>query len=375
MRTTNRLPRREFLSVALGAPAVFSAAISDAQEHTRGSLRPIIFVWLDGGLTQLETFDPKPDAPVEIRGEGKAIRSKEGTLFGEQLPKLAALEKEFTILRAVQNTSGEHETGTTEFMGKTAFARYGGSGGLQYGFIHPSQGSRVYDKAHQTASADFRFQWKGGAFNCPNLETAVDARRHTERRALLKVFQRGAVDPLQHIAMDLLSGDAEKLHKAFTLNPRDVEAYAPEGANPEPGMPEAFLLAQQLAEQGLPFTTLHYGGWDYHNAMRSALAKRLPVFDHALATLIRQTRERRTVIAACSEFGRTPKINDFGGRDHWPNAGSALITVGSGVFGSTDRSGDAASGIVTPEKLRKTILAAAGHTFPLREYVWEIVKS
>ncbi len=129
------------------------------------------------------------------------------------------------------------------------------------------------------------------------------------------------------------------------------------------------LLARRLVGAGVPFVTLYFGGWDHHTDIFNAFDKKVPPFESAIAALIEDLKQRgmleRTMVIALGEFGRTPKINDRGGRDHWSNAMSVMFagggTRGGQVIGATDRQGYAAiERILSPENFVSTVYRKLG---------------
>ena len=129
------------------------------------------------------------------------------------------------------------------------------------------------------------------------------------------------------------------------------------------------LLARRLVEAGVPFVTLYEGGWDHHTNIFDAISKRIPPLESTIATLIQDLEDRgrleRTLVLVLGEFGRTPKVNDRGGRDHWSNAMSVMMagggTPGGQVVGATDRQGySAVERVLSPERFVSTIYAKLG---------------
>ena len=129
------------------------------------------------------------------------------------------------------------------------------------------------------------------------------------------------------------------------------------------------LLARRLVEAGVPFVTLYHGGWDHHSNIFSGLAKKLPPFEASIAALINDLDQRgmldTTLVCALGEFGRTPKVNSRGGRDHWSNAMSVMFAGGGTppgqVIGATDRQGDSAlERVLSPENFVSTIYRKLG---------------
>lgn len=386
-RRCDGVSRRDFLRVgALGPLGIsLAGALSwksalAAQTTAEAAVRParakhVLLVYLGGGISHHDTFDPKPDAVSEIRGKYKNIPSVlPGIHTGELIPKLAKSLDKVCLVRSGTHENDHHETATNWVLS----GRFGSPFG-----DHPSMGSIV---AHETGfvgkvppyvavpkNPAFTWElgksaWLGGRYesfkagnpndksfkvrdlSCP---AAVSPQILERRRTLL-----GAVDTLQrHIqgndqlatydefalkaAEMVLSPEAQR---AFDIDREDVKTRDLYGRT-EFG--QSCLLARRLIEGGVRFVTVNYGGWDHHAKIFDNLDKKLPEFDTGLSALIGDMHERglmqETLLLVMGEFGRTPKINKDAGRDHWGRAGS-MIFAGAGVrpgtvIGATDRNG------------------------------------
>lgn len=362
-----------------------------------------ILIWLDGGPTHYETFDPKPDAPSEIRGEFKPIdTSVPGLSYSEHLPRLAAIAEKCSVIRSIRHNQGNHGAGN-HYMMTGAPPRIPVGCGAFVSF-HPSMGSVA---AHERGGSDAlpryfsmpRMSRSGGpnflgakfapfiVADDPNnksfrvrdvaLPRGLTADGFERRNGL-----RSLVDQLPRIE-DPASGDpvsatdeyyqqgttlitSPEAQAAFDIHQEDGPIRTRYGRNP---FGQRALLARRLVEAGVPFVTLYEGGWDHHREIFPALKKRLPTFDQTIATLISDLDERgqldRTLVVVLGEFGRTPKINDRGGRDHWSNAMSVLMagggTPGGTVIGATDRAGySAVERVLAPENFVSTIYRKLG---------------
>lgn len=380
-------------SAAATAPATAKARQADA----------CILVWLDGGPTHYETFDPKPEAPVEIRGEFEPIQTKlPGVHFSKHLKRLAAIADKLAIVRSIRHDQGNHGAGN-HYMMTGAPPRIPVGCGAFVSF-HPSLGSVT---AHQLGAPNGlpayfsipRMSRSGGpnflgqkfapfvVADNPNssgfrvrdvsLPNGLEEGRFQDRRQL-----RGQVDRLLRIN-DEAAGDPALAADEFYSQAHQLitsrEAQAAFDVHSEPdevrdkyertSFGQRALLARRLVEAGVPFVTLYDGGWDHHRGLFPALDKRLPSFDATIAALIEDLHERgtleRTLIVVLGEFGRTPKINKDGGRDHWSNAMSVLFAGGGTpqgqVVGATDRNGYAAvERVLSPENFVSTIYTKLG---------------
>jgi hypothetical protein len=405
------LTRRNCLKLGLGAALgtgfadllQLKARAAESGRTIQPQAKSCILVWMDGGPTHYETFDPKPEAPSEIRGEFFPTETKlPGVLFDEHLTRLASIADKLAIVRSICHNQGNHGAGNhymmtgappripvgcgafvsfhPSFGSMTAYAR-GHQGGLPAYFSIPrmsrsggpnflgaqfapfvvpndpnSSSFRVRDVALPKGLADDRFEHRR------DLRQLVDT--------LPRVQEKAAADPALAVdeyytqGYDLIS--SPEAQKAFDIHSEDDAVRERYGRN---SFGQRALLARRLVEAGVPFITLYEGGWDHHREIFPALKKRLPTFDNTLATLIEDLEERglleETLVVVLGEFGRTPKVNSRGGRDHWSNAMSVLF-AGAGtpeglVVGATDRQGySAVDRVLSPENFASTVYTKLG---------------
>lgn len=404
------ISRRDGLKLGLGGlvaggflGALRGQALASSAVRQRKEADACILVWLDGGPTHYETFDPKPQAPVEIRGEFEAIKTKvSGMHFSEHLPKLAGLADKMSVVRSIRHNQGNHGAGN-HYMMTGAPPRIPVGCGAFVSF-HPSLGSVISREigAPQGMPAYFsmpQMSRSGGpnflgakyapfvVANDPNragfrvrdvalpsgLESATFENRKGIRKAvdkMVRINDEAAGDPL--LAFDefydqgfqlIASKDAQA---AFDIEKEDGATRTMYGRNP---FGQRALLARRLVQAGVPFVTLYEGGWDHHSDIFPALKKRLPTFDATIAALIQDLEQQgmleRTLVVVLGEFGRTPKINPRGGRDHWSNAMSVMFAGGGvrggQVVGATDRQGySAVENVLSPENFASTIYRKLG---------------
>jgi hypothetical protein len=352
---------------------------ADQARATSGSrptrARSVILVYLGGGISHHDTFDLKPDAVEEIRGKYKGIpTSVPGLHIGELLPKMARIMDKVALVRSGTHENDHHETATNWVLS--------GRFGTPFG-DHPAIGAVV---AHETGfsglvppyvavpkNPSFTWElgksaWLGGrceSFKCGNPNDANFKVRDLSasstltpismerRRSLLEAIdqlgdrvkgsdQIATYDEFgQKAAEMILSPQAQQ---AFAI---DAEDAATRDAYGRHEFGQSCLMARRLVENGVRFVTVNYGGWDHHADIFKGLDTKLPEFDQGFSALIRDLDQRGllsdTLVACFGEFGRTPKINDKAGRDHWGRAGS-LLFAGAGVhrglvLGSTDKNG------------------------------------
>ena len=373
-------------SQALAAEAPASAGAPDVN---------VILIWLDGGPSHIDMFDPKPEAPVEIRGEFGAVETNvKGVRISDQLPKLAKQTDKYSILR-VNSPDASHGTGNHYLLSGWKFTP---------SITYPAMGS-VYarEKGFRNGMPPYAIvggvgQYTGGGymgsvfnpFNVggdPNADGfsvkdvtppgSVNADRMARRRDVLadvdrfqrqaELAQRGVqtLDQFYARAFDLVTSPVAK--KAFNVKEEDAKLREEYGRN---SFGQACLLARRLVESGTRFVHIQKGGWDTHTDNFTSLKKhRLPELDQGYAALLRDLHDRgllkHTIVVCMGEFGRTPKVNSSAGRDHWSEA--MFVTAGGGplktglVVGETDRMAEyPAERKITVEDFAATMYRALG---------------
>ena len=406
-KNCERVTRRDCLR--LGLSTLIGGGLIDAL-RVRGQAaipgaRPTscILIWMDGGPSHYETFDPKPGAPAEIRGKYNPIAtSVPGIHFAEPMKRLAAIADKIAIVRSIRHDQGNHGAGNHYMMtgappripvGCGAFVSFhpsmgavtaserGAAGGLPPYFSIPSMsrsggpnflGAKCapFVVPDDPNSASFRVRDVAPPRDIN--DSRADGRR--DLRARLDHFRRyadkAAGDPA--VALDEYYGQGYELmsspqaQRAFDIASEDPRIRDRYGRNP---FGQRCLLARRLVESGVPFVTLNEGGWDHHFYLFDHFDKRMPAFESSVAALIQDLDQRglldSTLVLALGEFGRTPIINKTAGRDHWSNAMSVLVagcgTPGGQVIGATDVRGYAASQrVLSPENLTATVYTKLG---------------
>lgn len=376
-RLCNGISRRNFVRVGAITPLGLSlprlmAADADAK-HARA--KSVILIFLGGGLSHHDSFDMKPEAVEQIRGKYQSIATTvTGLNICELLPKTAQRMNTLTLVRSGTHENDHHETATNWVLS--------GRFGTPFG-DHPAIGSIV---AHETGfsgvvppyvavpkNPSFTWElgksvWLGGRYESFKAGNANDANyrvrdlsapagltpQSLERRKSLLA----AVDQLatRVKGSDEIATYDEFSRKAaeMVLSPQAQAAFAIEREDTktrdEYGRSEfgqSALLARRLVENNVRFVTINYGGWDHHGEIFKGLDKKLPEFDQGYSALILDLDQRGllddTLVLTMGEFGRTPKVNDKAGRDHWGRAGS-MLWAGAGVargrvIGATDKNG------------------------------------
>ena len=389
-RLCDGLTRRDALKIGalgLGGLSLPQLLAAEEQAGIRKSNKAIIMVYMCGAPPHQDMYDLKMDAPSDIRGEFKPIKTNvEGIEICEHLPRMAkVMDKLIPIRSVVGSPSGAHDSyicytgrpkkneprGGWPSVGSCVSSLLGSSEAAIPPFVglspkagHPPYGSPGLPGFLGQKNAAFRPNGKVGE---DMVLKEMDLGRLGSRRSLLDSFDTfrrradsirsvSSLDRLQQRAMDILT--SSRLAEAFDLSkedPKTLERYGK--GDPKKhgdGAPlnlQHFLLARRLVEAGCRVVTLNFGRWDFHsNNFKSLKDKYLPLWDQGVTALVEDLHERGldsdVSLVAWGEFGRTPKINKNAGRDHWPQVGGALLAGGGmqagQVIGSTDRLGEGA---------------------------------
>lgn len=376
--------------------------------------RALIFLWMQGGASHLDTFDLKPEAPLEIRGPFKSLPTSIPDLhISEHLPRLARLAEHLAVIRSVTHRETNHDD--AEYLLHTgrqrrnltnypslpaALAReLGKEQSLLPHFVclggTPSVGAGYLEGQYipiLVSDAMLRRPARAGSAPAPvaalsdeqlaallrQLSTGDLASRNRARaqledqgsRALpaLRKAQASKPDLETHQRLDQLLERIKAEQFAAALN-LEQEPLALRESYGRDQFGQGCLAARRLVERGVPVVEVILGGWDTHVDAFKALKQRSAVLDNAWATLLADLKERglldTTLVVWAGEFGRTPRINGQGGRDHWPQAFSVVLagggTKGGTVIGKTDRRGaEVAERPVSVPEFLATICAALG---------------
>jgi hypothetical protein len=415
-RNCQGISRRNCLQLGIGSllgGGLVSALRIKGEAAEQGATRPgtatnCILIWMDGGPTHFETFDPKPDAPAEIRGEFNSIPTAvPGVRFSEHLTKLASSLDRWALIRSIRHNQGNHGAGNHYMMtgappripvgcgafvsfhpsmGAVASHELGRSNGLPNYFSMPrmsrSGGPNFLGATHAPFVVPGNpdkpdFQVRDVALP-RGLSTGQFQHRSELRKALdqmKRIQNKAAGDPVNALddyyrqGMDLVT--SPEAQQAFDISSESDEVREGYVRN-EFG--QQCLLARRLVEAGVPFITVYDGGWDHHADLFGACRTRLPRWDQTVNRLLEDLEDRglleTTLVIALGEFGRTPKISTLSGqtkpgRDHWSNAMSVLIagggTPGGVVIGATDRKGfSAVEHVLSPENFVSTVYSKLG---------------
>jgi len=394
---------------ALSAQRAMAAATSVAGK-TPDNRTAVILFWMAGGPSHIDTFDPKPDAPAEVRGPFASIDTTvPGMRFTNQLPLTAKQAHRVSIVRSLHHGLAVHDDASHQVQTGMPLLQ-----AREQGQKHPAQGALVshlrganapglppyvcipeayssrkgfYQAAAQLGTRHSAVAGGGdpglGNFRLPDfsLPAELTFSRIDDRRALgasLDGLARRvetspdvtALDESRRKAYDLVTGSEAR--RAFDLSAEPAALRDRYGRH---FWGQSALLARRLVESGVTFVTINLyeadvDWWDDHTAIEKGLTKRMPKFDQSLSTLIADLHERgladRVLVGAFGEFGRSPRIDSTGaGRGHWPRAMSALLSGGglrSGqVVGSTTADGgDPQDRPLGPGDLLATVYHALG---------------
>jgi uncharacterized protein (DUF1501 family) len=384
---------------------------AEAASGVRSSAKSVINIHLDGGPPQLDTIDLKADAPSEYRGEFAAIGTKlAGFQICELMPKVASIADKFAFVRTLVGSAGAHDAfqcqsgfaakdlesiGGRPAMGSVVSKLQGSPGDPVPSFVDLMQGRALVRNsarpgflgpAYQAFRPDIS-EWfsrpleegmkkelaaKGGDHTTSlRLLEGLSAERLNDRTRLLADLDRmrrsadtsGMMDALDRFSRQavsiLTSGKFAAAMDLSREDPRVLERYTPGGDTGDrfvtsegPLAARKFLLARRLVEAGVRCVSVSISDFDTHSRNFPRMRQLLPIVDHGLHALVTDLEERGLLgdvsIVAWGEFGRTPKVNNSGGRDHWPRVSPAILSGGGmkvgQVIGETDRyAGDVVS--------------------------------
>ena len=338
------LSRRSFLrlgGLGLGGLTLPQLLRAEAAQGAGKSQKALILVYLPGGPPHQDMFDLKMDAPSEIRGEFSPIRTNvPGIQICEHLPRIAKMADKFAFVRSVVGAKDRHESFQCVTGRLNDNVPPGG---------WPEIGSIVSTLEGAGAAVP----------GYVNLSPKMQHTPYNQGRTSFLGVAHGAmagVDAFTEQAFDILT--SSRLLKALDLSDEDPKLRERYGKGTDkiqgdaaPRLNEQFLLARRLVEAGVRVVTLSYSFWDWHGQNFKIAKDNLPDFDQAISALVQDLHDRGmdrdVTVLAWGEFGRSPRINAGGGRDHWPNVSCALMAGGGmktgQVIGATDRLGGEAA--------------------------------
>jgi hypothetical protein len=387
-RFCDGLSRRAFLKVgglALGGLSLPELLRAEGRAGRRASHKAIIMIYLPGGPSHLDMYDLKPDAPADVRGEFKPIRTNvAGIQVCEHLPRLAKLMDRLVLVRSIVGAVDEHAAHLC-LTGRPQQGPQPAGGWPSYGSVVAKALGPADRAVPPSVNLSPRMEHDpyndhgpgflgiGHASFRPSGETQRDLVLHGislerlgDRQSLLASFDRlrrdldvtgtmRGMDDFHRQALAVLT--SRKLVEALDLsreNPRVRERYGKGDPRVEPTLKaaprlmEPLLAARRLVEAGARCVTVAFGAWDWHEKNFLNLKDDLPLFDRGVAALVEDLHQRGldkdVSVIAWGEFGRSPRINKAAGRDHWPAVSCALLAGGGmrtgQVIGTTDRLGE-----------------------------------
>ena len=424
---TRPVRRRGFLEVGtvaglgLTLPSLLAfesrarGAESTGDTRTPGrSLEPrakaVIQLHLGGGFPQHESFDPKPEAPAEYRGSFGVVKTHAGDVFSDNLPKLAAEAGRFTVLRSVVGKIPDHAQATYHLfkaytptavidyppMGSVVSHELGRRGLVPPYVVVPNQplfvgGTGFLGSAYgpfELNSDPGKRGFRVGDISLPDgmsLDRFARGRRLREaigghiRSSEADLATLDSMDGFYEQAFSIIT--SVEAQRAFTLEGEPEGSLSLYGSTitgsvPGPdrmlhpkGLAERLIVARRLVEAGARFVTVSYGEWDAHTDVRKACLDQMAPLDHALAGLITDLDRRgmldTTLVWVTTEFGRTPKVNAAGGRDHHARCYSMMLAGGGVARGlihgvSDSTGGEPARDAVTLEDVQHTVYHLLG---------------
>ena len=400
----NRLSRRNLLTVGaiggLGLTLGDFLAIREARAEKKhydfleAKAQSVIHIFLPGGMAHQESFDPKPYAPIEYRGEMGTVKTNTGEVLSETLPKVATIADKIAVIRSMTHGEAAHERGTHNMftgyrpspalifpsMGSVVSHEYGPRNNLPPYVCVPNVPNEYATNGYLSSSfAPFSLGAdpanNGFRVQDLNLPSGVDDARFTRRRTALEAVNQhftakeksdnvGAMNTFYERAYSLIS--SQQAREAFNI---EAEAAPVRDAYGRNTAGQRLLMARRLVAAGVRFVTLTYGGWDMHNGITQGMRGQMPALDQGLHALITDLDQQgllaTTLIMVSSEFGRTPKINGTAGRDHWPKVFSVML-AGGGIKGglmygtSNSTASEPDADPVGPEDLATTVYHQLG---------------
>lgn len=380
------ITRRNFLKIgglAMGGMALTDVLAAEASAGIRNNDRAIIMVYLPGGPPHLDLVDLKPDAPQEIRGPYKPIETNvSGIQLGESLPRIARMMDKFVLVRSLVGARDEHASDLcltgypiaenrnkeqpalgavlskvmgprertippfVELIPKTQHMPYSNPG-------HPGYLGMAHSSVRPSSQMMEDMTLKGISLNRLDNRRRLLASVDRYRRQIDATGSLEQVDGMTQRAFDILMSD--KLVKALDVTQEDAKLRDRYGRGSSDAITDAgpnwndqFLVARRLVEAGVRCVTLGFGGWDYHSFWDPKPGVQGERLDQALSALVQDLHDRgmdkNVSVVAWGDFGRTPRFNSDGGRDHWPQVGFCFLAGGGmrtgQVLGATNKFGE-----------------------------------
>lgn len=381
--------RRE--AMRIGVCSALGLSMADLLKHEaratvepgffkEGKAKSIIHLNLPGGMSQQESWDPKPEAPSEYRGAFGVAKTNTGEVFSDNFARLAKVADKLTIVRSVVGKIPDHQQATYHLftgytpttvidypqMGSVVSHLFGSRKEMPPYVAVPSMRgfeggtgflSSKYGPFQLNADPGAKGEFQVRDFSIPKDISMQQFERRKAARDIVEsqlrkldadIDKLNTMDDFYKNAYSLLTSDAAR--KAFSLadeNDAMRELYG-RGYELKQKAPaavgERLLLARRLVEAGVRFVSVNYGSWDSHVDIKGTCTEHMPALDHAISGLITDLDQRgmldSTLVMVTTEFGRTPKVNTSNGRDHWARVYSMLLAGGGitrgQIYGASD---------------------------------------
>ena len=380
MLAVTKPSRRTVLKMCLGS--ALGLSLTDVlQANPNAPAKSVIHLNLSGGFSAQESWDPKPEAPVDYRGSFGVVKTGNGYHFSENFPRMARISDKITVVRSMHCKIPDHGQATYHLftgylpttvidypqMGSVVAHEYGIQNNMPPYIAIPNRNSFAGGTGYLSskfgvfelnADPGGRGEFKVKDLSIPSGVSARQFERRTKARALLEnslqtrkvdASQLGTMGQFYQQAYTLLNSEAAQ--KAFTLEGESDatkelygQGYILNYRRQPAAVGARLLMARRLVAAGVRFVSVDYGGWDNHKSIRDAYLDKGPALDHAIAGLISDLDQRgmldETLVMVTTEFGRTPRVNTANGRDHWARSYSMMLAGGGiargQIYGASD---------------------------------------
>jgi len=389
--------RRDFLKVGgLGLGGFMLSDLLKGRKAAAAAGKPskntsVVWLWLGGGPTHVETFDPKMSAPMEYRSIVGSVKTNvNGIEIGGVFPKIAQVADKMAFVRSFAHNNSGHGGGTHWVMTGydyppadsglpqvkpalgSILARVRGANNAASGLPNYVRLSGIYGDGPAWLGPTYSpFDTAGNARNNMNLQ--VTLKRLGDRRSLLKRFDTlnreidrsglmNGLDSFEGQAFDLILSKAREVFDIEREEPRTKDRYGT-------GLGQQLLLARRLCQAGVGFVTVHFGGWDMHGQIAQGMKSLGPQVDQAVSTFVSDVASRgldkEILLVISGEFGRTPRINGGAGRDHWAPLSTLALAGGGLKMGQVVGESNARAEVpkttpITPQDLMATVFHVLG---------------
>jgi hypothetical protein len=384
MSLLDQLNRRQAIRIGMGGVLGLSLGDllrADADARETPQARSVIHLYLTGGFSVQESWDPKPEAPTDYRGSFDVVRTNRGDHFSENFPRMAAVADKMTVIRSMHCKIPDHgqaayhlftgylPTTVMDFpqMGAVVSQQFGSRKNMPPYVAIPNKVSGTGGTGHLSskygafelnADPGGRGEFKVKDFSLPGGVSQRQFERRRRARAILESrlrsqgvddTQLGTMNEFYQRAYTLLNSPAAKSAFSLETEPQNIRdlyghGYILNYRRQPAAIGGRLMMARRLVEAGVRFVTVRYDGWDSHVNIRNAFTDKAPALDHAIAGLLTDLDQRGmlddTLVMVTTEFGRTPRVNSSNGRDHWARSYSMLLAGGGvtrgQIYGASD---------------------------------------